>query len=396
MTQKPTSQLRKPTLWLVAMLAIAAGVWPALTRADEPSVAPSAPSQFSRAFFEKQLEREMNRYDAAKAEQQTIQDLKQRLTSQKASLANIQMDNLDGAISDLLSAARDLQGAGPKVDSAASVFANRYQSLFRRFRAPLEKAYSSFEDAFQNLDRSTVQKYFRGFDLPDVRENLNDAIPKASSLFQIVTSKSSQIPQGLVTEVIEELSSKAPEALKKSFNEQSQAFKTYTDQLLDSLNAKYDAQTKQIDESQQAERTANEGLVKLDAGQQAALVKKGELDKSLVTAVYFMIGSIVLIFLSLRIFPEKLAGSIITERTMIELLSMGFLLLTVIILATGEQLAKEAVGTLLGTIAGYIFGRKVSEPITTPGERRAKLDTHEAHEAPVKEGLGAVKEGLGS
>jgi hypothetical protein len=117
------------------------------------------------------------------------------------------------------------------------------------------------------------------------------------------------------------------------------------------LNAKYDAQTKQIDESQQAERTANEGLVKLDAGQQAALVKKGELDKSLVTAVYFMIGSIVLIFLSLRIFPEKLAGSIITERTMIELLSMGFLLLTVIILATGEQLAKEAVGTLLGTIA---------------------------------------------
>ncbi|MNJ79689.1 hypothetical protein D3C77_777860 [compost metagenome] len=36
---------------------------------------------------------------------------------------------------------------------------------------------------------------------------------------------------------------------------------------------------------------------------------------------------------------------------------MAFMLITIIILGTGEKLSKEILGTLLGTIAGYVFAR---------------------------------------
>jgi hypothetical protein len=36
---------------------------------------------------------------------------------------------------------------------------------------------------------------------------------------------------------------------------------------------------------------------------------------------------------------------------------MAFMLITIIILGTGEKLSKEILGTLLGTIGGYVFAR---------------------------------------
>jgi hypothetical protein len=83
-----------------------------------------------------------------------------------------------------------------------------------------------------------------------------------------------------------------------------------------------------------------------------------------------MIAAIVLLFLSLRLFKDGLATAIVNERTMIELLSMGFLLLTLIILGTGKQLQENTLGTLLGTVAGYIFGRKEGERRGAQQERQ--------------------------
>lgn len=40
---------------------------------------------------------------------------------------------------------------------------------------------------------------------------------------------------------------------------------------------------------------------------------------------------------------------------------MAFMLITIIILGTGEKNSEESVGTLLGSIAGYIFGRMGNE-----------------------------------
>ena len=51
-----------------------------------------------------------------------------------------------------------------------------------------------------------------------------------------------------------------------------------------------------------------------------------------------------------------------------QVITVAFLLLTVIILGTSGKLAAESLGTLLGTIAGYIFGRKLYE--TQPQAQR--------------------------
>jgi exonuclease VII small subunit len=102
--------------------------------------------------------------------------------------------------------------------------------------------------------------------------------------------------------------------------------------------------------------------------------KQGEINTLLVYAVYAMVLAIVGLFLLLRFFPAELARSIVVERTMIELLSMGFLLLTVIILGTGKLIGAETLGALLGTIAGYIFGQKQGERRGATEERAKMVD----------------------
>jgi hypothetical protein len=84
-------------------------------------------------------------------------------------------------------------------------------------------------------------------------------------------------------------------------------------------------------------------------------------DKQLIIAVYMMICALVFLFLGMKFIKDPLAEKIIENRSLVEVISMAFLLLTIIILGTGEKMPKEAIGTLLGSIAGYIFGRKMTE-----------------------------------
>src|SRR6266496_279254 len=51
---------------------------------------------------------------------------------------------------------------------------------------------------------------------------------------------------------------------------------------------------------------------------------------------------------------------IITDQTLVEYGGMSFLILAVIILASGDKINANTVGPLLGTIAGYIFGKSVA------------------------------------
>ena len=134
-----------------------------------------------------------------------------------------------------------------------------------------------------------------------------------------------------------------------------------------------------LDQIKQYEKEQNDIAKKLDQQKQ----DQHSTDKLLVYAVYAMILAIVGLFLSLHLFKEDLATAIVNERTMIELLSMGFLLLTLIILGTGRQLQETTLGTLLGTVAGYIFGRKEGEKRGAQEERKelAKMVTH----APLRE-----------
>lgn len=85
------------------------------------------------------------------------------------------------------------------------------------------------------------------------------------------------------------------------------------------------------------------------------------LNQGLVYSIYGMILALVVLFISLRFFPVEIASRMIQDRSVVEVMSMAFILLTIIILGTGEKIGQETLGTLLGTIAGYIFGRKMGE-----------------------------------
>jgi hypothetical protein len=80
-------------------------------------------------------------------------------------------------------------------------------------------------------------------------------------------------------------------------------------------------------------------------------------DIRLVYAVYGMIGVLLFLFLGLKVFTDDVAKSLIVNRSLVEVVGMAFMLITIIILGTGEKLSKEILGTLLGTIAGYVFAR---------------------------------------
>lgn len=87
-------------------------------------------------------------------------------------------------------------------------------------------------------------------------------------------------------------------------------------------------------------------------------------DIRLVYAVYGMIAVLLCLFLGLKVFSDDVAKSLIVNRSLVEVVGMAFMLITIIILGTGEKLSKEILGTLLGTIAGYVFARGTEDART--------------------------------
>jgi hypothetical protein len=163
---------------------------------------------------------------------------------------------------------------------------------------------------------------------------------------------------------------KLEEIYKRWFEERTKKVADRLTRLEGALQSAIQSRQEQI---KQLGKEQNDIARKLDQQKQ----DQHSTDKMLVYAVYAMIAAIVLLFLSLRLFKDGLATAIVNERTMIELLSMGFLLLTLIILGTGKQLQETTLGTLLGTVAGYIFGRKEGEKRGAQQERQelAKMVT---------------------
>jgi hypothetical protein len=106
----------------------------------------------------------------------------------------------------------------------------------------------------------------------------------------------------------------------------------------------------------------NEGVSELAREKALEAERRAAVDQRLVIAVYLMIGAAVALFLALWILPAGVAELVVKRRSLVEIIGTAFMLVTVIILATGNHLSKEILGTLLGTIAGYIFGRAGQQP----------------------------------
>jgi hypothetical protein len=147
--------------------------------------------------------------------------------------------------------------------------------------------------------------------------------------------------------------------MKMAFEGQKSAGLSRVDRLLSSVTAL-------LTDRQGAIKRKQDELTRLDTQLSSAGEQRSVIDRLLIYAIWFMIGCLMLLFLSLRIFPLSVQTALIDNRVLVEVVSMAFMLLTIIILATGNKLQTEALGTLLGTIAGYIFGRRMDSVLSRP------------------------------
>lgn len=100
-------------------------------------------------------------------------------------------------------------------------------------------------------------------------------------------------------------------------------------------------------------------------GDRDAGLNQYQINYLLVYAVYGMIISIIVLFVLLRWYPANLTDLIVEQRVIVEVLSMGFLLVTVIILGSAKLIQGEGLAGLLGTIAGYIFAKKTADMLSS-------------------------------
>lgn len=124
-------------------------------------------------------------------------------------------------------------------------------------------------------------------------------------------------------------------------------------------NTKLQAQMQELDAQL---RTLEEKIVKNNAEIDDAARKiaaQSQINDGLIWATWGMVGALFALGLALMFARGQIATVIIENRTIVELISIGFLLVTVIILGVGDKLRGEALGALLGTIAGYVFGREM-------------------------------------
>jgi len=85
---------------------------------------------------------------------------------------------------------------------------------------------------------------------------------------------------------------------------------------------------------------------------------KSGADHKLTFAIYFMVAALIILYVATLFARESIQSTIFENRTLVEMIGMAFLLLTIIILGTGEKMDRSVLGALLGTVGGYIFGQQ--------------------------------------
>lgn len=164
----------------------------------------------------------------------------------------------------------------------------------------------------------------------------------------------SDIQNSTFLAIEDELKNLSKDFYAKPFNDLKKQKSDYLSILLQRIESEISTRQTQI-------KANEEKLANLDKALAEKQTSQNALDQSLVYSIWGMIAALTVLFISLRFFPEAIALRMIQDRSVVEVMSMAFILLTIIILGTGDRIGKEALGTLLGTIAGYIFGRKMGE-----------------------------------
>jgi len=100
----------------------------------------------------------------------------------------------------------------------------------------------------------------------------------------------------------------------------------------------------------------------LDAKLKGGQVAQTDINRQLINTVYWEIGAVFALFLLVALMKQEVAKRLIENRTLFETVSLVFLMVTLVILGLAEKIGKETLGPLLGTIAGYLFGKELNRP----------------------------------
>ncbi|WP_163991407.1 hypothetical protein [Pyxidicoccus caerfyrddinensis] len=139
--------------------------------------------------------------------------------------------------------------------------------------------------------------------------------------------------------------------LERLFTQDQDAVAKTWQGIIDRAQATSDLHNRQVKDSQAA---IDKLSVELDARQ----VQKFETDGRLTWAIIIMVVVLLLLYLATLLFKPEVQQTIFHQRILVEMIGMAFLLLTIIILGTGEKIDRAVLGTLLGTVGGYIFGQQ--------------------------------------
>lgn len=102
--------------------------------------------------------------------------------------------------------------------------------------------------------------------------------------------------------------------------------------------------------------------------------EKSTTDNKLTYAIYCMVAALVVLYVATLFAHEKIQSAIFEHRTLVEMIGMAFLLLTIIILGTGEKMDRSVLGALLGTVGGYIFGQQTRSSGRPKHRKQSRTD----------------------
>jgi hypothetical protein len=137
------------------------------------------------------------------------------------------------------------------------------------------------------------------------------------------------------------------------------------------------AQAKKALEARQKEEADIDAKLKTKEDAQASIAD--ETSGKLQYIFWGIMAAIIATLIILRFKGDEQSQLMIRERTAVEMLSIGMFLTTVLFLGTGGFIEKATLGTLLGTLAGYLFTRR---PGTAPDA--AATGTSDRPEAPAQ------------
>lgn len=271
------------------------------------------------------------------------------------------LENLKGALTNLLAWTTNSQKTVALRESGLTEpFESAYYTVSRLLSTAEQKYYDLANlvdyQSQTEADRIArrISQRIRNYRIS--RESIS--LRKCENLARKINEISTQQNAGnLIIEAFREVSILDVTSVQSEWEKVAAESKRYAEEFRDGLLQELQSLTTRISDI----RIAQADLDKAYVGQ---VSKKKEFEAQSFTAVYVMLTILLVVFVSLGFFPKELSAQLVEQRTLIEVVSMAFLLLVILILGNGELLKTEALGTLLGTIAGYIFGRKSTENST--------------------------------